>query len=585
MMFEHNGTHSCLLEYIHKCKIGEIIVGNDITLQMDMLLENFNNPDIEIDFIEAHKIISFIETKCKHFEAPFAGKPFILMLWQKAFIESIFIFKIYDDEAQRNIRKYQEVLLEVGKKNGKTPLIAAICLAIWFCGPMGTKILCSSNDYEQAALMHDAINAMREESPALAKVTRSTVKGMFFGNPKKYKAKGKFSYQNKGSIKKISAKKKSSEGRNIAVGAVDEIHELTSDIPIMPIRQGLATQDEPLYIEITTEGFVNGGYLDQRTKDAKQVLNRELDRPRWVIWLFTQDSEKEIWQDEKSWYKSNPSLGVAKKWSYLRGIVEEAKTNKKTRVSVLAKDFNIKQNNSEAWLTLDDIENKETFDLEDFRNCFAIGAVDLSKTGDLASARAMFMKKGSSKKFMVQQYFIPESKLDKLSGEEEKKYREWVRKGYITLTPKNPDNKDEQANENDFRLVTAWFVKLVKSYGIRFYKIGYDKWSAVYWFNEMTEYGFDCVKVIQDYGPMSEPMSLLEKDLQGNLVIYNDHEIDKWCLENTAMSVNKKEECMPVKVQGKDEKKIDGAVTMMIDYRVYIDNRTEFLELVSRQAA
>jgi phage terminase large subunit-like protein len=126
---------------------------------------------------------------------------------------------------------------------------------------------------------------------------------------------------------------------------------------------------------------------------------------------------------------------------------------------------------------------------------------------------------------------------------------------------------------------------LVKSYGIRFYKIGYDKWSAIYWVKEMEECGFDCMRITQDYGPMSEPMNLVEKDLKAKLINYNDHPIDKYCLENTAMSVNKREECMPVKVQGKDEKKIDGAVTMMIAYRVYIDNRTEFLELVSRQAA
>jgi phage terminase large subunit-like protein len=582
-MFEHDGTHSWLLEYIHKCKMGEIIIGHELMMMLNILVEHFTDPNIKIEFEDAHKRIDFIETKCKHFEAPFAGKPFILELFQKAFIESIYIFKIYDDELSRWVRLYQDVLYLVAKKNGKTPLIAAICLAEWFCGNLGLKILCSSNDYEQASLMHDAINAMREESPALEKVTRSNTRGIFFGNPKKPKKKGKFSYANKGSIRKISARKKSSEGRNIGVGASDEVHELTSDIPIMPIRQGLATQDEPLYFELTTEGFVNDGYLDGRLKDARQVLNGEMERPRWLIWLFTQDNVKEIWQDENSWYKSNPGLGVIKKRSYLRQKIDEARTNKKTRVSVLAKDFNIKQNNSEAWLMPEDIENPETFNIEDFRNCFAIGAVDLSKTGDLASARAIFMKKGSSKKYTLQQYFIPQSKLDSLTGDEKTRYEAWARGKLITITPKS---EDDTGNENDFRLVTKWFVNLVKSYGIRFYKVGYDKWSAVYWVKEMTEdYGFDCVRVTQDYGPMSEPMSLVEKDLRAKLINYNNNPVDKFCLENTAMSVNKKEDIMPIKVQGKDEKKIDGTVTMIIAYRVYMDNRTEFLELVNRQAA
>ncbi|HBN84154.1 MAG TPA: terminase, partial [Clostridiales bacterium] len=155
-------------------------------------------------------------------------------------------------------------------------------------------------------------------------------------------------YQNKGSIRKISSRTGFKEGRNIRVGAVDEVHELKDNSSVMPIRQALSTQIDPLYFEITTEGFINDGYLDQRMQEARLVLRGELERPRWNIWLFTQDSEAEIWQDEKTWLKSNPGLGTIKKWSFLRGMVEEAKTNMATRAFVLAKDFNIKQNASSA---------------------------------------------------------------------------------------------------------------------------------------------------------------------------------------------------------------------------------------------
>jgi phage terminase large subunit-like protein len=568
----YNGTHSFLLEYIDKCKKGEIIIGHELMLQLDMLLEHFEDPNIKIDFEDAHKRIKFIETKCKHFEAPFAGKPFLLMLFQKAFVEAIYIFKIYDDEIGRWVRLYQDVLFVVARKNGKTPLISAICLAEFFCGEIGTRILCSSNDYEQADLMFQAINAMREESKSLAKVTRSNIKGIFFGNPKYPKKSGKFSYKNKGQIKKISAKTGAKEGKNIRVGAVDEVHELKDNTSIMPIRQAVSTQDEPLYIELTTEGVINDGYLDERLREARKVLNRELDRPRWLIWLYTQDNEREIWQNEKMWVKSNPGLGVIKKRSFLRKMVEESKNSKAMRVFVLSKDFNIKQNNATAWLTTEDIINEETFDLEDFRNCFGIGAVDLSKTGDLTSARVMIMRNGDSKKYFIQKYFIPESKINNLPKEDRKMFEEWIRQDLITVSP---------GNENDFRLVTAWFVRLYKDYGIRVYKTGYDKWSAIYWVKEMEEYGFDTVRVAQDWS-LSEPMKLVEADLKSNLIVYNNNPIDKWCLENTALNLNSKMDMMPIKVQGQEHKKIDGAVTMIIAYKVYIDNRSEFMQLVGR---
>ena len=175
---------SWLLEYIDKCKSGEIVVGREIFQEFDILLGNFEDNSIHFELEDAHKRIKFIETHCKHYEAPFAGKPFILTLRQKAFVEALYSFKIFDEEIGRWVRLYQEALLLVGRKCGKTPFVAALMLAEWFCGELGTKELCSSNDYDQAALMLDVINAMREESPTLEKVTRKNVKGIFFGNPK-----------------------------------------------------------------------------------------------------------------------------------------------------------------------------------------------------------------------------------------------------------------------------------------------------------------------------------------------------------------------------------------------------------------
>ncbi|WP_369379275.1 terminase large subunit [Lysinibacillus fusiformis] len=563
---------SYLLQYISKCKAGEIIIGQELMTQLDMLLEHFENGNLKIDFNDAHQRIKFIETQCKHFEAPFAGKPFILALFQKAFIEAIYIFKVFDEEIEQWIRLYQDVLYLVARKNGKTPLISAISLAEFFCGEIGTRILCSSNDYEQADLMFQAINSMREESRTLEKVTRSNIKGIFFGNPKNKKKTGKFSLQNKGHIKKISAKTGAKEGKNIRVGAIDEVHELKDNTSVMPIRQAVSTQNDPLYIELTTEGIINDGYLDERLREARKVLNGELERPRWLIWMYTQDSEQEVWQDENSWSKSNPGLGVIKKRSFLQKMIEEAKTSKTMRVFVLSKDFNIKQNNATAWLSTDVIVNEESFDIEDFRNSFGIGAVDLSKTGDLTSARIMLMRSGDPKKYMIGKYFIPESKLENLPKEDKQKFTEWIREDRIEVST---------GNENDFRLVTAWFVKMFQTYGIRIYKIGYDKWSAIYWVKEMEEYGFDLVRVSQDFS-LSEPMKLVESDLKSKYINYGNDPIDKWCLENTALNFNSKMDIMPMKVQGQDHKKIDGAVTMIIAEKVYIDNRSEFMQLVGR---
>ena len=506
------------------------------------------------------------------FEAPFAGKSFILELFQKAFTEALYSFKIFDEEVGRLVRLFQDSLFLVARKNGKTPFIAALCLAEFFCGPVGIKILCSSNDYEQADLMFQAINNMREESLSLERLTRKNIKGIFFGNPKKPKKSGKYSYRNKASIRKISAKTGAKEGRNIAVGAVDEAHELKDNTSIMPIRQALSTQHEPLYYELTTEGMVSDGYLDQRLKEARQVLAGELERPRWLIWLYTQDSEQEVWQDERTWFKSNPGLGTIKKWSYLRQMVEEAKTSKATRALVLAKDFNIKQGaGSAAWLTEPEYINEETFNMEELRGCVGLGGVDLAESVDLCCAKVLIMRPGSAKKYIITKYFIPEVKIEQGEKEDKKNYLEWARQGLIEVTP---------GNENDFRRITAWFISLYKDYGIRVYKTGYDVAMAKDWARGMDEAGFENEKVTQDKHTLSSPMKLVEADLKSKLVNYNDNPIDKWCIGNTSMKVDNIGLIQPIKINDQRNRRIDGALALIICYAMYMRHRTEYLEMV-----
>lgn len=571
-------------EYYKKCKSGEIIIGKELMAQLEMLMYEITNAvllNIKIDLDDSNKRIKFIETKCKHFEAPYAGKPFLLELFQKAFVEAIFSIKIYDEEIGRYVRKYQDVLFLVGRKNGKTPLIAAICLSEFFCGEMGKKIMCGSNDYDQADLMFQAMNAMREESKSLEKVTRKNLKGIFFGNPKQKSKKGKFSYQNKGCIKKISAKQGAKEGRNLGVGAVDEVFEMKDNSLVMPIIQSLSTQDEPLYFELTTEGFTQDGYLDGRLIDARKVLKGELERPRWLIWLYTQDSESEIWQDEQSWYKSNPGMGVIKKWSFLRKMVEEARTSSSTRPFVLAKDFNIKQNNAAAWLTEGEVINPATFDFKDFEGCYYIGGVDISETTDLTNAKAGFMNPETLKKYTLTMYFVPESKADAIlednnTNPEKLNYRELAKEGIVTIIP---------GNEVDVSYIVKWYYSLYKDYKMIPFKIGYDNWMAKEFKKLINEYFGESIaeRVDMDFKSLSSPMRLLEADLKSKDVIYNNNKLDVYCLKNTAIRTNNIGQIMPVKVQGQSKNRIDGALGFIIFYAILSMHKTEYLDLIRKR--
>ncbi len=436
-----------------------------------------------------------------------------------------------------------------------TPITAAIALSEFVCGEEGTKILFASNDYDQADLAFSAADAMREESPHVARCTHRNQRGIFFGNPKHKKTHGKFSYQNKGSMRKISANGKNKEGRNIKVGVVDEVHEMADDHLIAPIRQALSTQDEPLYFEITTEGFTEDGYLDHRLADAQKVLDGELERPDWAIWWFSQDSEEEIWQDKSSWVKSNPGLGVIKKWSYLEKMVEEAKLSPSARAFVLAKDFNVKQNSSAAWLDESTITNTATFAPESLRGCYYIGGLDFAETTDLCSTRALFEDKETGQKYALGMYFVPEAKADALLTDdsalnpERKNYREWAKQGNVVICP---------GAEVDAEIVANWFV-------------GLYNWHSKDWQELIAQnFGKEVLERIgMDFMSLSGPMRSLESDLQRNNLNYNNNPVDRWCLGNTSYKTNNLGLIMPVKKYGSSKNRIDGTLSFIIAYAAY----------------
>lgn len=581
---EVGGLHSYLIEYYKRCRSGEIIIGRELKTQLEMLIQDivFHADIYRFELEGAHKRIAFIEREVKHFESPFAGKPFILTLNQKAIAEAIFGFFVFDDEllgGGRWVRRFKEVLLLIARKNGKTPFTAALTLAEWFCGEAGQKVMCASNDYEQAGLIFDCINNFREESRAMSRVTRKNIKGIFFGNPKQRKKRGKFSAQNKGAIKKMSAKSGAKEGRNLKIVIVDEVHEMKDRSTVMPLRSSLTTQDEPLYFEITTEGIVRDGYLDERLHDARRVLKGELDRPRWLIWLYTQDSEAEVWNDEKSWAKSNPMLGVVKKISDLRDLVEEARISGAQRAFTLAKEFNIKQLSSRAWLEEKYIVCDATFELDDFKKCWCIVGVDLAETNDLCACTFLFMKPNDPVKYLYTMYFVTEVKAgdgqstDSPTNPEKKDYKQWADDGLVRIVKGNIIDDD----------VVAKFIReIYDKYGIRPYKVGYDQWHAKE-FAKIVQKDFGenvLLKIKMTYEALNIPTRTVEEDLRARYINYNNNEVCRWCFRNTAVKHDNRGWVMPEKISGYIGNKIDGTMSKIIAYAALRECKSAFISKI-----
>jgi phage terminase large subunit-like protein len=370
-------------------------------------------------------------------------------------------------------------------------------------------------------------------------------------------------------IKKISAKTGAKEGKNIKVGSVDEVHELKDNSSIMPIRQALSTQDEPIYGELTTEGFTRDGYLDERLKEARKVLKGELDRPRWLIWMHTQDSEEEIWRDESSWVKSNPDLGVIKKWSFLRQMVAEAKESSATRAFVLAKDFNLPQSASSAWLQQSQIINLETFDLKDFVGSFYISGNDFAETTDLCASTILLKKPNDKKTYLHTRYWIPESKLE--TSPDDVDYRQWEKEGWLTIVP---------GNVVESSMIADWHFALLEEYDLKPFKSGFDNRFAKDFQNRYLDLFGEkiTVNIPQDFKVLNNPMRTLEADMRDKLVNYQNNPVCYWCFCNTGIVLDKLGRIMPTKMDS--TKRIDGTASKIIAYATLEWYRSEFMALV-----
>lgn len=544
-----------LIQYREAIRSGEIIAGQELIMELDRLIDDLDNPRYIYDRREAMQRIDFMEHCIKLTKSPFYGKPMILMLWQKALIEAAYSFKMADTGYNR----FKKVILLIARKNTKSETCSALGLSEAILGPPGSDIVCSSNDDNQASILYDAIDTMRL---MIDPEQIDTWKNQRFI---KIKANGS-------KIFKLSDRTRNKEGRNIDKAYVDEVHEMKENTIIKSIEQSQSIKDAPQMWIITTEGFVNDGVLDNLLIDCRKIINGEdegISAERTLPWLYTQDSEQEVWQNPQSWYKSNPTLGIVKKWDYLYEQVDLARKSKSDRMFVLSKDFNFKQSNAQAWLQESDYKYVAKFELEDFKDSLCLGAVDLAETTDLVNAKILMLKPGDKTKYVHSMYFIPESKLE-LSDDKEAgaKYAEWARDGYVTIC---------EGNDVDLTRVADWFYELYRDCGLRLYKCGYDVKFSKEFLKQMEYYGFDCEMVVQNKFVMSNPMKLVEADLKAQLINYNENPVDQWCLGNASMEIDNLGNVLCVKINNQASRKIDGAVTLIILYEMYRRYRSDLL--------
>lgn len=560
--------NSDLLKYKAEIEAGTIVAGRELIQELENLSEDMRDDAYFYDTEAARLRMDFMEGCIRLTKSPYYNKPMRLMLWQRAFIEALYSFKMakeFRDKGQI-IDRFKKALLLIARKNGKSEVCSGLGNAEFIVGNDGADIVCSSNDDAQASIVYDAIDTMRQ---------------LYDPKDLDTKRNQRFILNRATNTKifKLSDRTRNKEGRNIDWAILDEAHEMQNNVIAKSIEQSQSLKDNPKFIIITTEGFVNDGYLDQELIKARAIIRGEDDSisaSRFLPWLYTQDSETEVFQNRRSWQKSNPTVGVIKRWDYLDEQVDLAKKSKADRIFVLSKDFNYKQNSVESWLNVEDYSYPAKYDIEDLRGAFCIGHVDLAETTDLCCAKALVMKPNDQTKYILTKYFIPQRKLeiendDHLAGA---KYKDWAQKGFIEIS---------EGNDIDLAMPAQWFYRLQKEHGIKLYKCGYDQRFAKDWLAAMEEYGWsrqynDVEMIMQNAQTLNNALLLVEADLKARLINYNENPVDRWCFSNSCLKINDFRQAIIIKTE--NSKKIDGAVTLVSLYEMYRRYRSDIRKLV-----
>lgn len=540
-----------VLEYWRAIETGWVVVSKKVAQQYERLAREIEGPGRYVfDIEKANKPIRFIETFCKHSKGEWAGQPIKLELFQKAFIAALFGFVDRDT----GLRRFREAMFYCGRKNGKTVLMSSLALYMMMAdGEGGAEVYSLASKRDQAAILFDEAHNMIKQSKHLARHVRKRKSDLYFEPTMSL-------------FKPLAKNSNTLDGLNAHCVIIDELHSIQDRNLYDVMKQSQSARQQPLLITITTAGTVREAIFDDLYSYACQVVDGTFEDDSFLPVLYELDSRDE-WTDSSAWPKANPGLGTIKKLDDLELKVERAKNNPGEQSGVLTKEFNVRETTHNAWLTFEQLNNEETFDLEDFRGTYAIGGADLSKVGDLTCATLLILDPKTEKRHVAQMYWLPKEGFMERVEQDKVPFDVWHTRGLLRLCEGNTINYSD---------VTSWFLEMMEKYSITPLWIYFDAWSATYWRQEMEAEGFKMVPVRQGAKTLSLPMQQLGADLAAKKVNYGNHPILKWCLSNTGVVEDRNGNIVPAKAQTAKQK-IDGTASLLNAYVGLMERYQEYL--------
>lgn len=526
-----------IFKYHEAIKKKEVIVGVWVRLSFEILTTGLLNGEWEFNEKKASKAIKFIENFCHHSEG--RSDLLHLELWQKAIVSAI--FGVMDKTT--GYRQFREVFIIVARKNGKTLFAAAIAAYMTYVdGEYGAKVYFLAPKLDQADLVYDAFYQIVQSDDELDSITKKRRSDIYI---KAFNT----------SVKKIAFNSKKSDGFNPQLVVNDEMEAWPGDQGLKQyevMTSALGARKQPLIISIATAGYVNDGIFDELFKRATAFLKGNSREKRLLPFIYMID-DIEKWDSIEELKKSNPNLGVSVSAEYYLEQIEIARNSISKKVEFMTKFCNIKQNSAVAWLDYWDVmkcvHEEKPLSLEDFKGCYCVGGIDLSRTTDLTAASIVINRDGINHIFT--RFYMPQKRYEVAINEDNTPYNIYRDRGFLFISGEN---------QVDYKDVYNWFIELVKVYKIKPLKIGYDRYSANYLVEDLKTAGFHTDDVYQGTN-LTPILHEFEGNLKDGLFDFGDNSMLAAHFLNVAVNINLNDSRMkPVKIEKR--MRIDGAMSV-----------------------
>ena len=493
-----------ILTYYQQIKDGTVTVGHWIRDWYAMIVDGLQQRRFFFDQKKAGKVIQFCENFCRHHEGPLAPQLIRLEVWQKALLSVM--FGIVDADG---LRQFREVFVEIGRKNGKTLLAAAIAAYMMYMdGEYGARVYMVAPKLDQSRLCFNAFQQMIMKEPELNDITKKRRTDIYIAESNSSAQPLAFSYQR-------------SDGLNPQLTVCDEISSWPAgdagNKQYEVLKSALGARKQPMLLSISTAGYVRDGIFDEIIRRSQAVIMGTSRETRLAPFLYQIDDANK-WNDINELKKANPNLGVSISVDYLLEEIAVAEGSLSRKMEFLTKMANVPQNSSCAWLSAQDVKKcfGHSMTLEDLRHCYALGGIDLSLAVDLTAAVIVVEKAGIS--WFDVMFFMPENKVQEATQRDGLPYELYRKRGLLTVCGENTV---------DYHAVHDWFRMLEHDYEILPLKVGYDRYSAAYLVQDMQADGFDMESVSQGSNLTGVLIDMEGMIKDGRLRCINDNDLMK----------------------------------------------------------